>query len=297
MFLRTVLSWAAALASLSEAATTGSFSILTFNVAGLPAWLNPNDTPGDKETNAKKIGARLAEHGHDVVHLQEDFNYHTHIYETDNHPHRTATSGGVPFGSGLNTVANYPWTDFERIKWDDCSLNSGDCLTPKGFTFMRLQLDEGVSIDMYNLHADAGSDSRDIDARKSNFQQMADYIAENSVNNAVIVAGDMNFRYTTTDEGLRGFLDQTGLRDPWVDLVLNGVAPEEGIEATVCENPTTINTCETVDKVFYRGSTSIQLEATSWSYDSSRFLQANGDTLSDHIPVTTNFTWKLTSSY
>ncbi len=44
-----------------------------------------------------------------------------------------------------------------RIKWDDCSNASGDdCLTPKGFTFMRLQVDDGVYIDTYNLHADAG---------------------------------------------------------------------------------------------------------------------------------------------
>ena len=88
--------------------------------------------------------------------VSKDFNYHAYIYETDNHPYRTATSGGVPFGSGLNTVANFDWTTFNRIKWDACNLNSGDCLTPKGFSFMRLQLAEGIEVDLYNLHADAG---------------------------------------------------------------------------------------------------------------------------------------------
>jgi hypothetical protein len=34
--------------------------------------------------------------------------------------------------------------------------SSADCLTPKGFTFMRLKLAEGVFIDAVNLHADAG---------------------------------------------------------------------------------------------------------------------------------------------
>lgn len=62
---------------------------------------------------------------------EQDFNYHAYIYETDDHPERTPTTGGVPFGSGLNTVANYAWTEFEQIKWDRCNLNSGDCLTPK----------------------------------------------------------------------------------------------------------------------------------------------------------------------
>lgn len=61
----------------------------------------------------------------------KDFNYHAYIYEADDHPERTPTTGGVPFGSGLNTVANYPWTEFKQIKWDVCNLNNGDCLTPK----------------------------------------------------------------------------------------------------------------------------------------------------------------------
>ena len=86
----------------------------------------------------------------------KDFNYHAYIYETDNHPYRTATSGGVPFGSGLNTVANFDWTTFNRIKWNSCNLNEGDCLTPKGFTFMRMQVANGLELDLYNLHADAG---------------------------------------------------------------------------------------------------------------------------------------------
>jgi hypothetical protein len=34
--------------------------------------------------------------------------------------------------------------------------SSADCLTPKGFTFMRVKIAEGAVIDMYNLHADAG---------------------------------------------------------------------------------------------------------------------------------------------
>ncbi|KAK2787736.1 hypothetical protein FQN53_004759 [Emmonsiellopsis sp. PD_33] len=297
MFLHSVFPWTAVLLSLplTQAASTGQFNVLSFNVAGLPAILNPNEVPGDKDVNAGTIGSRLAAYGHDVVNLQEDFNYHAYIYETDNHPHRTATSGGVPFGSGLNTVANYPWDSFERIKWDDCSLNSGDCLTPKGFTVMRMQLEEGVVVDMYNLHADAGSEPADVDARASNFQQVADYIASNSANNPVIVFGDTNFRYTTAGEHLRSFLSQTGLKDPWVELIRGGIAPDEGTDAILCENPSTINTCEIVDKIFYRGSSSVKLEATYWSYESSRFLQDDGNILSDHNPITANFTWSLSS--
>lgn len=137
-------------------AQSGKFSFLTYNVAGLPAFLQGNGVPGDKTVNSGIIGQKFTEYDYDVIHVQEDFNYHAAIYATDTHPHRTATSGGVPFGSGLNTLANFPWTTYNRVKWDKCNLNSGDCLTPKGFTMMRMQIASGVEVDLYNLHGDAG---------------------------------------------------------------------------------------------------------------------------------------------
>ena len=53
------------------AATSGKFSILSMNVAGLPAILNQNDVPGDKTTNALSIGTKFAQYGFDVIHAQE----------------------------------------------------------------------------------------------------------------------------------------------------------------------------------------------------------------------------------
>lgn len=89
--------------------------------------------------------------------MSKDFAYHAYIYATDDHPDCTATSGTAGIGSGLNTLANFGCIDFTRVKWDTCSDASGDnCLTPKGFTFMRILISEGVYIDFYNLHADAG---------------------------------------------------------------------------------------------------------------------------------------------
>ncbi len=53
------------------AATSGSFNVLSMNVAGLPAILNNNDVPGDKTTNAGLIGSKFAELGYDLIHAQE----------------------------------------------------------------------------------------------------------------------------------------------------------------------------------------------------------------------------------
>lgn len=103
------------------AQTSGTFNTLTFNVAGLPDILNGNDVPGDKTTNTARIGQLFSQYNFSLIHVQEDFNYHATLYANDDHPYRTATSGGVPFGSGLNSLSLHPWTAFERVKWNTCS--------------------------------------------------------------------------------------------------------------------------------------------------------------------------------
>lgn len=136
-------------------ALSGTFDLLTYNIAGLPEWISDNGIPGSKDKNTERIGSIIAQQGYDVVHVQEDFSYHKELYSKDNHPHRTKTKGNVPFGDGLNTLSNYPFSNFDRNKWDKCYINEADCLTPKGFTYMRMNID-GAEIDFYNLHADAG---------------------------------------------------------------------------------------------------------------------------------------------
>ncbi|KAL2868787.1 endonuclease/exonuclease/phosphatase family protein [Aspergillus lucknowensis] len=280
-------------------AASGTFSILSSNVAGLPAFLNNNEVPGDKATNTELIGQRMVENAYDIVHVQEDFNYHAHLYATTTeYAYRTATSGGVPFGSGLNTLSNYPWIDFERVKWETCENASGaDCLTPKGFTVMRVRVAEGVYLDFYNLHADAGSEDADVTARSANLQQVADYIDTHSAGNAVFVFGDTNARYTSAGENIRVFQSQNGMVNPWVELILDGEEPTEGTDAILCENPSTSLTCETVDKIFYRGSPAVTLRATSWSYESKKFLNNNGSILTDHNPIASSFAWTQSDEF
>jgi len=285
----------------SVAPTSGEFTALAMNVAGLPAILNDNGVPGDKAENAKTIGRKFAQYGYDVIQMQEDFNYHAHIYETDNHPHRTPTSGGVPIGSGLNTVANYPWIDFRRIKWKHCSdITAADCLTPKGFSFMRMELADGVYADFYNVHSDAGQTAIDFWARQSNINQLAEYIGTWSTGNAVLVFGDVNSRYSREgDTAIRDLLSGqnpsgTSMRDPWVDFEYGGVIPSD---APSCGVPAENDACEIVDKMFYRSGSLLTLSAESFTYPSRQFLQDDGvSILSDHNPILVNFTWTAGSN-
>jgi len=84
------------------------------------------------------------------------------------------------------------------------------------------------------------------------------------------------------------------MTDAFVQLSRGGVIPT--VE-TICDNPSLINTCETVDKVFYRGSRQLTLEATNFNYESSKFLQPDGNILSDHNPILVNYTWTVSSSF
>lgn len=155
-----------ALLSQAAAQTSGTFDILSFNVAGLPAILNSNGVPGDKKDNTFRMGQLFAQYDFDLIQVQEDFNYHAYLYRGDengagegngHHKYRTPTSGPVPKGSGLNTLSNFEFSDLDRVKWDKCSIiDDADCFTPKGFTYMRVKIAPGVEVDAYNIHMDAG---------------------------------------------------------------------------------------------------------------------------------------------
>ncbi|KAF2217757.1 hypothetical protein CERZMDRAFT_63901 [Cercospora zeae-maydis SCOH1-5] len=270
------------------AASDGTFNVLAFNVAGLPEFLSDNGIPGGKENAAGMIGQKFAAGAYDVIHVQEDFAYHDEIYANDNHKFRTKTTGNVPFGSGLNTLANFGWTDLRRIKWDRCFINEADCLTPKGFTYMRMNVAEGVTIDFYNLHAEAGNEEKDFEARRSNTQQLSDHITSVSAGQAVIVFGDTNSLYSRSQDNIRLLGTQNGLRDAWVDLVQGGAIPNNAPE---CTDPTTNQTCEAIDKVLYRAGDNVVLTASNHTYITDRFLQPNGDRLSDHNAVLVDFVW------
>ncbi|KAJ7057779.1 mannose-binding lectin [Mycena amicta] len=281
-------------------AASGHFNVLSMNVAGLPAILNGNGEGDDatKQSNTLLIGTDMTKFNYSVIHVQEDFNYHAYLYQTDTHPFRTATSGGVPLGSGLNTLSNFPWfSDVIRVKWATCSdASENDCLTPKGFTFMRIRFDVGVYIDFYNLHADAGTEAGDETARAANLQQVANYIDTWSVGNAVLVFGDTNARYTRVGDGIRIF-EQNGLVDAWVQNVMNGVDPVLGSDALVCPTGVPTNTsCEVVDKILYRSNKLISLTNAGFFYDTARFLNSTGGMLSDHNPIRVEFNWALAAT-
>lgn len=272
------------------APVTGTFSVLTYNIAGLPEPLS-GSRPAK---NTKEISKRI--NTYDVVNVQEDFAYHADLLAHDEHAYRTRPSvppwvpvPGVPFSDGLNTLSDFRIRKLDRVAWDRCT--NADCLTPKGFTYLRLELPGGRSLDLYNAHMNAGSGTEEmLRVRRDNVRQLSHYIAKHSAGRAVIVTGDTNSRYTRSGDAVRELRDGNGLTDAWVQLVRGGSTPGIDDDAPTCKDSTG---CELLDKVFYRSGPGVTLEATRYGNEYARFLDAKGEPLSDHNPPAVTFAFTV----
>jgi endonuclease/exonuclease/phosphatase family metal-dependent hydrolase len=273
-------------------------------VDGLPAILQDGRFPGgDPALYTPYIGADVIPY--DIVNVQEDFNSHAALYAADTHPYRTATSGGAGIGSGLNTMSNFPFSDdIDRVTWNVSSDDNGNNLTPKGFTWLRIRVAQGVYIDWYNMHTGAGTGTADETDRDANIDQVVAYINANSIGNAVIVTGDTNSRYTRAADNIRDLLGvMTG--DPWVNLEQGGVPPAAGSPDLVWDAAVHYTTpltpaqyvYEFVDKVFYRNNNYITFTPYNYNLPDATFRDPSGNMLSDHYPVSVNFMYTLNPNF
>ncbi|KIE25473.1 endonuclease [Streptomyces sp. MUSC 125] len=270
----------------SKAPPGGSFSVLTYNVAGLPEPLSGSHPA----TNTTKISRRI--NAYDVVNVQEDFAYHTDLIKHDEHPFRTIPSApawapGVPFSDGLNTFSDFRLKKLDRVHWNKCT--GPNCLTPKGFSYLRLELPGDASLDLYNVHMNAGSGTaHKLKVRRDNVAQLSRYIQKHSAGRAVIVMGDTNSRYTRSGDAIRELRDDNALTDAWVQLVRGGQTPGVQDGSPTCKDSTT---CEVVDKILYRSGPGLRITASSYNLEYQRFLDSSGKPLSDHNPPTVTFTF------
>lgn len=272
------------------AAPAGTFSVLTYNVAGLPEGLSSSHPA----TNHPLISPRLDLF--DLVGVQEDFAYHELLVADLHHPYQSIKDTnpgpwgeelGYAFGDGLNSFSQLAFDGFTRVTWDECFglvSNASDCLTPKGFSFQRHELAPGVFLDVYNWHADAGGDEEDRAARRSNTRQLAGFIDAHSAGHAVLVLGDTNSRYTRDGDVLPELLDTAGLTDVWIELERGGVLPPVGEALEDCADPSD-GSCERVDKILYRSSAALALEPLDHEVLAALFTDGADEPLSDHDPV------------
>lgn len=253
--------------------TTGDFTMLTYNVAGLPQIISGVNPLGHMPLISPKLNA------YDLVLVQEDFAYHPELAQDVTHPFQSQPQTNVNtfVNDGLNQFSQFDWTDFRRETWHmryGLWSNSNDGLSSKGFSVCRMELAPGVVVDVYNLHADAGGAQEDIDARASNFSQLTQFMQNFSpASNAVIVAGDTNLKVTRAqDEAtLQLFLQQTNMQ---VVARVLGQTPD------------------LIDRVMWRNGTHVQLDPQSRRL-ATEMRDASGNPLSDHEGIVVNFVWQF----
>ncbi|MDB5227984.1 MAG: Endonuclease/Exonuclease/phosphatase family protein [Bacteroidota bacterium] len=263
----------------------GTFTAMTYNIAGLPEPISGSHPAINTPLIAKLLN------DYDVVNVQEDFNYDQLLRANDRHPFKSKYEAKVSFGDGLNLLSNFPFTDFVRTQWTKCE--GTDCLTPKGFTYSRLNIAGDVFIDLYDVHCDAGSTPEGYAARKSNILQLVAYIDAHSQGHAVIIMGDTNTEYTETQENPREILNR-GFKDVWVELIRHGILPTQNDSSLDCGNLVTNEVdCEELDKIFYRSNDEVKLTALEYAIPGDKFLDVRREWLSDHRPVFTKFQFDI----
>ncbi len=267
--------------------SSGQLSLLTYNVAGLPEIISAAES--SRAASMKSISERI--NAFDIVNVQEDFYYHRELYNGGNmHRYRTREKQAIPFGDGLNTLSKYPVLNVERVEWTDCY--GADCYAAKGFLYTRIEIAQGLFIDVYNIHATASDSKPAVNARKNNLQQLTHYIQQHSDDQAILIMGDFNAHYAAGWDDLASFYAPLGLQDAWVILQKQGVFPQVIEQYTPTEKLSLTDSCESIDKIYFRNSSEIEFTPRSYKVENRQFQNGQGQALSDHCAVSLNLGWR-----
>lgn len=220
-------------------------SVLSYNVHGL-APVIAQDNPLDR---VEAIGSLAA--SYDVALFQEDFEYHSTIgrrmqgsvgvlgngMELD--PRRLAAKillapitailphFSAPYGAGLSTFVKSELVvpgDVRREPFRVCDGWLGshlDCWASKGYLRVGIRTREGLIVDVYSTHLDAGRGRGSVETRRRQLRTLASAIEQQSGERAVIVGGDFNLAVERPGDGelMAEFRERLNLSD-------SGAGPE-----------------------------------------------------------------------
>lgn len=285
----------------------GSFTVLSYNVAGLPQEISTENP----EAHLPLISPLLEDY--DVVLTQEDFdwwrpmlegfdfvNYHERLRADVTHEHRSARYPGpeaagvdvaarpdLQIGDGLGVLSRFPFEGEERVPWEGCfggfdtsDGGAADCLAAKGFAVVRMTLAEGVEVDVYTLHGEAGGSDQDQALQEADYTQLAAFVNDHSAGRAIVLGGDTNLHTDTEHPDAEGTADT----EIWQDfLVATGLT--DGCQAADCDRTGAI------DKIAFRSAADLELAVTGYEFPEDRFVDGAGEALSDHPPLVAEITW------
>lgn len=250
---------------------SGEFTLLTYNVAGLPQGISS----GNPGKNIPLMSPLL--NRYNLVLVQEDFAFHEPLKAQAQHPFQTTPQAKPPgffLPDGLNRFSAFPFTTLFRTTWTNCSNNDGnDCFAAKGFSMAATTLAPGAVVDIYNLHLDSGSSPQDVATRKAQVEQLLRFLNTRSAGKAVIIAGDINL-------------------NPW-SRPLDADALQRLLAAGKLTDTCELLDCgvSLVDRVLFRSSTTVRIRPLAWQIDSA-FVDEKGQPLSDHQAVSVTIQWQ-----
>lgn len=282
----------------------GEISALTYNVAGLPATLSGSDP----ETNIRLIGPKL--NAFDLVLLQETWKtpernpfapmrvYHEILEAESTHRYKSPMPA-QPFGSdparstalladGLAFFSNFPMGDVTRTPWTDCfggpdtsDHGAADCLAVKGFASTTVTVADGARIDVYNLHGEAGSNSKDQELQAADYVQLADYITTHSKGSAIILGGDTDLHVEADPVDPLDTADAKIWSTFLADAGLTDSCPPSS-----CDDPAR------TDRFAYRSGAGVDLGVLSRTAETQQFTDPAGGQLSGRAPLAVTFGWR-----
>ncbi len=205
-----------------------------------------------------------------------------HPYKSDPAPAPLGTDPNRPnalVSDGLNRFSQGPFDPVIREAWEGCFgelENGADCLAQKGFSVARTTLAAGVTLDIYNLHMEAGNGPEDEQVRDDGVTLLSDFLNAFSASEAVIVGGDFNLHSDEEPDStqFQRLLSETGLTDVCDFLG----CPEPG----------------RIDKFLFRSNDSLTLTPRSWNFETDVFVTDDGQPLSDHEALAVRFDWSPT---
>lgn len=298
-----------------------TFTCATYNVDGLPTIKIPivnvainGDGPG--ESGTRTISSMLASSSYDIIGFQENFYYNSQLISAISSKYIFGTykklealeavfgkadTDGLGFAT-LGTTCSHSNETFVEFgdKFGGLTDGANDCIK-KGFRYYLVTMKDGVQIDVYVTHMNSGSDDGHINARASQFQQLANYINDHRSGRPIVIMGDFNARYTRDDyeTNFWNVLDAdlaANLHDSWADVIWDGYYPSYGTPSwVVSDKYDPSNTVgdlefgeqdgEVVDKILYINDP--QSDVRIWAKSYERAMEYKD--LADHTPVVVEF--------
>lgn len=247
-----------------------TLKMLVYNTHGLPE-IFISDNP---KKRFPIIGEKTQDFN--ISLLQEDYAHHEELssgFAQKSIAIRGPMGGTLscPFctGSGLTSIFNLPkdWNiEVESEAYETCSgwlRGANDCFAYKGFQIIKITTPNQKKFFIVNTHMDAGRRDSDRSSRKIQLDHIVSAIEQREINEALIVAGDLNLNSKDPKDVLllEEFKEKLKLNDSF-----------EGYEIS--------KRWSILDYILYRQGSEVEFKLVSVGEDES-FVTEEGP-LSDH---------------